>query len=194
MLRLNVLLLAVLATAAPAERRWFGGHHNGGFNWWVGQASSYIDFGKRYHGRDNGFGACDLSKAVMPTGKSSISLLLPITNIELNKCSSTNTPPHARLRPNPLPRRHRPRHPKLHLRPAQRHRGPPRGRRRRNPLQRLLPRRRLARLAHKACSHRSRPTGAEQYRHLKPSLSEYERAPLLYRQHDAVLQHGHQFA
>lgn len=70
MLGLNVLLLAVLATAAPtAERRWFGGHQGGGFNWWAGQSSSYIDFGKRFHGRDGGVGSCDLSKAVMPAGK-----------------------------------------------------------------------------------------------------------------------------
>lgn len=100
MLGLNILMLAVLAVAAPTEKRWFGSHHHGaGFNWWAGQSSSYIDFGSRFRGRDDGgVGSCDLSKAVMPTGKPNNPSPPPTTIQKL-----THDPPAPTALPTPAP-------------------------------------------------------------------------------------------
>lgn len=93
---------------------------------------------------------CDLSKAVFPPNCESS---LPTDNKRI-ECSPrnpmANLPSHhpwpaptlRRLRPQA--RRHRPRHPELHLRRHQRHRRPRLRRRSRHPLQRQLHRRHLS--------------------------------------------------
>ncbi|KAK0843906.1 hypothetical protein LTR03_008392 [Friedmanniomyces endolithicus] len=78
-----VIALATSAVAAaPLERRWGGWgnwNHDGGRPWWT-PSSSYLDFGKRFPGADSNAPTCDLSQAVMPTGRGTQNYTCDLTN------------------------------------------------------------------------------------------------------------------
>jgi hypothetical protein len=191
--------LAAVTIAAPTAHSGQDADTSGrgAYNGWdeTARASSYSDFGKAWHhGRGSKRGSCDLKNAVMPTGKSTSTTLNK--HILLTTDPSTHPPSATNSRPHPRPRRHRPRLPKLHLRPHQQHLCPRRRRCCRNSLQRLLPRSRHAGPPRQNLPHSSRPAPPNQRRsilllQLLPILPRDVRPPLLHRRQNAVLRPRH---
>lgn len=132
------IVLALTATVSAAPWGGWGSWGNSaGRPWWTpSQASSYLEFGKRFPGANTNAPTCDMSQAVMPACKQD-----PKPNLQLfvaDPPQSIVTSSRTSSRPITIPRSHRTRNTKLHLRSRKPDRHTRSGRCQSNPLQRQL--------------------------------------------------------